>query len=299
MGDGDSGRNEADDAYCELCFSPSVSLIATVRRFVEELYVKMLQSAVVTSRLVVATHELLENSVRYSVDGRSRIRVGVHRSGSECRVEIATQNRASEADRAALASLLDELRSAPERGRIYQTLMSRSAKRETGSGLGLGRIYAESELDFACEIDGETVNLVAEGLFEVDGGGRLMTEFTNIETPDLITRTTITKAQATVTMTGSAESTAMVEVAAFLQRLHERATRDRLGEVILDVRALQFMTSSCFKAFVGWIDRLQAQPPPGQYQVRFLYDERKHWQSRSLGALATLGTGIVRLETTA
>src|SRR3954464_15490402 len=51
--DGDEDAGDEADAYCELSFSPNVSLIATVRRFVEEFYVKVIRSANVTSRLAV------------------------------------------------------------------------------------------------------------------------------------------------------------------------------------------------------------------------------------------------------
>src|SRR4051812_21283636 len=108
------------DASCELGFSPNVSLIPTVRRFVEEFYVRAIRSPNVTSRLVVATHEMLENAVRYSTDGRSLIRIAVNRSRNRCRASITTQNRASAEDRAALAKMLDELKSSRDRASAYQ-----------------------------------------------------------------------------------------------------------------------------------------------------------------------------------
>jgi hypothetical protein len=123
-----------------------------------------------------------------------------------------------------------------------------------------------------------------------------MTGITNIDTPELITRTAVEGSSARVTMSGSAESSAKVVVADFLQCLHESVTLARITEVVLDVRALSFMTASCFKAFVGWIERLESLAVEARYRIRFVYDEQTTWQSKTLGALATLGAGIVCLE---
>jgi hypothetical protein len=159
-----------DDAYCELRFSPNVKLIATVRRFVGEFYEKVLGDADITSRLVVATHELLENAVRYSVDGQSGIRLAVHREVGSVRVVIDTNNRTDATHRAELEALLKEMRESASRDSFYQTLMRRSAKRTTGSGLGLGRIHAESQMDLSCRLeDNDVVWLRAEARFPWKG----------------------------------------------------------------------------------------------------------------------------------
>jgi anti-sigma regulatory factor (Ser/Thr protein kinase) len=153
------------DAYCELSFSPNVSLIATVRRFVGEFYVRILDDAELTSRLVVATHELLENAVRYSADGQSSIRIGVEQAGTDIKVSIETRNKTLDPNRKELDELLAEMRNTPDRDGFYQTLMARSSKRAHGSGLGLGRIHAESLMDLSSEIEGDIVKLRAEARF--------------------------------------------------------------------------------------------------------------------------------------
>ncbi len=155
------------DAYCELSFSPNVSLIATVRRFVGEFYVRILDDAEMTSRLVVATHELLENAVRYSADGQSSIRIAVEQIGNEIKVCIETRNRTHDPNRKELDELLTEMRATPDRDSFYQTLMARSAKRTQGSGLGLGRIHSESLMDLFCEVHDDVVRLRAEARFPI------------------------------------------------------------------------------------------------------------------------------------
>lgn len=313
-------RGDDDDAYCELSFSPNISLIATVRHFVADFYIKVLGNPSITSRLVVATHELLENAVHYSIDGKSSIRVGVRRrDDGACAVRVDTHNRTSDDDRTVLVRLLGELeRSRHDRAAAYRTLLARSAKRDVGSGLGLGRIHAESEMDLRCEIDGEIVHLTAEGVFTQDGsslheaperpahptGARSRTRaetmndaITDIDTAELKTETDWRDADVTVRMMGSAETGAMREMEAFLKRLHDRLVSSKRSEVTIDIRSLEFMNSSCFKAFVSWIDRLQDTPDDTRYRVRFVYDEHKHWQSRSLGALAGFAVDLIRLET--
>jgi hypothetical protein len=157
-----------DDAYVELSFSPNVSLVSTVRRFVGEFYGKVLKDDSVASRLVVATHELLENAVRYSSDGQSAIRIGVRPDGSNVQVTIDTRNKTNPDHRSELMTLLSEMSGAASRDSFYQVLLRRTVKRKEGSGLGLGRIHAEAELDLSCRLDGEIVHLRAEGRFPIE-----------------------------------------------------------------------------------------------------------------------------------
>ena len=157
------------EAYCELSFSPNVRLIATVRRFVGEFYVRVLNDENITSRLVVATHELLENAVRYSLDGQSAIRIGVLRVEGGVKVTIETRNKTGDANLAELNALLAEMRVTQDRLSFYQVLMKRSSKRLDGSGLGLGRIHAESQMDLSCELEGDVVKLRAEAQFPLKG----------------------------------------------------------------------------------------------------------------------------------
>jgi hypothetical protein len=113
----------------------------------------------------VATHELLENAVRYAVDGATHVRIDVHREDAGTLVTIDTRNRAGEANRNSLASVVDEISSAGDPQACYQALMRRSAKRSDGSGLGLGRIRAESDMAISYRIEGDTVHLRAEARF--------------------------------------------------------------------------------------------------------------------------------------
>jgi hypothetical protein len=123
-----------------------------------------------------------------------------------------------------------------------------------------------------------------------------MTEFTEIKNSDLASKTEVEASTITTRLLGNAETSAMTELAGYLGRLHTAAIGGKIGEVVIDMRALEFMNSSCFKTFVAWIGQLQEEEPGAQYKVRFVSDEKKHWQSRSLGALACFAVDLIRVE---
>jgi hypothetical protein len=159
-----------DDAYFELCFSPNVTLVPTVRRFVTEFYTQIFKDDEGTSRIAVATHELLENAVKYSTDQSTRIRIGIRRAGDgRFVVTIETSNRAKLADIETVRGSVAEISAAPDSLVHYQSVMRRNAKIEHGSGLGLARVSAETDMSLHCAVEGDTLFLTARG--ELSGGG--------------------------------------------------------------------------------------------------------------------------------
>jgi hypothetical protein len=169
---GGGSATEGGVSFFELSlFSPDMTLIATVRRFVSDLCTRAFDDDDITSRVVVATHELLDNAVRYSSRDASGIRVELQRVGDEVDVHIITRNRFDEAHGRELERLLDEMRASSDRATFYQTLIRRVAKRsENGSGLGLGRVHAEAELDLDSRFDTGIVHICAEGRFPLRTG---------------------------------------------------------------------------------------------------------------------------------
>jgi anti-sigma regulatory factor (Ser/Thr protein kinase) len=155
-----------EGAYFELAFSPCVRLVSVVRRFVTEFYTEVVGDADVTSRMAVATHELLENGARYSLDGQTSVRIAVKKEPGAAAVTIATTNRASPANIEVVRRSLDELNAATDPQSHYQTLMRRTVKRTDGSGLGLGRVAAESDMTITYEIEGDVIRLCAHARFE-------------------------------------------------------------------------------------------------------------------------------------
>src|SRR5678809_476618 len=97
-------------AYFELNFKPNVALVSVVRRFVTEFYQRFLSDPDGTSRVALATHELLENAVKYSKDGETTIRIEVENPDPKTQpkqVRIVVRNRADEANIVAIREILD------------------------------------------------------------------------------------------------------------------------------------------------------------------------------------------------
>lgn len=118
----------------------------------------------------------------------------------------------------------------------------------------------------------------------------------DISTEEFATHTTSSGGAITVRLTGSAENDTMRTLDAFLQTVHGGATQEKVPEVVVDLRSLEFMNSSCFKAFVTWFGLLRDAAPEAQYRVRFLSDAKKHWQSRSLTALKCFAVDLIQVE---
>ena len=133
-------------AYFELNFKPNVALVSVVRRFVTEFYERFLSDPEGTSRVALATHELLENAVKYSKDGETTIRIEVDQSKAPKQVRILLRNRASDTNIAAIREVLDGVKSATDAAAFYQQLIVSKVKKREASGLGLARICAEGDM---------------------------------------------------------------------------------------------------------------------------------------------------------
>ena len=132
-------------AYFELNFKPNVALVSVVRRFVTEFYQRFLSDPDGTSRVALATHELLENAVKYSKDGETTIRIEVEQTTPKT-VRLLLRNRAEDKHIAAIREILDGIAQAGDAFAFYQKLIAAKAKRKESSGLGLARICAEAEM---------------------------------------------------------------------------------------------------------------------------------------------------------
>jgi len=97
-----------------------------------------------------------------------------------------------------------------------------------------------------------------------------------------------------IRFSGTGDVAAIELLADYLKRVHAEVERLGLAEVSCDFRQLLFMNSSCFKAFVIWIDTVKNAARP--YRIRFLTDPEMHWQKRSFEALRRLATSVVSIE---
>ena len=153
-------------AYVELNFRPNVDLISVARRFVSDFYEEILADPDATSRVALATHELLENAVKYAIDGTTTLRIEVTRKEVGSSVKISTRNRTTPGHVATLQSTFDEMHGEPDAFAFYQRLMHKNARRQGGSGLGLARIRAEGEMSMTCEFEADYVSILAETQIE-------------------------------------------------------------------------------------------------------------------------------------
>jgi hypothetical protein len=145
--------------YFELVFRPSVVLTTTVRRFVSDFYERVLDDEDSTSRLAMATQELLENAVKYGSHGETVLRIEVLRS--EGIVRIHTSNRSDALNIAILERRISEMRSAPDPIGFYQRLLRATVNEPDGSGLGLARIRCEGEMEVDLTVEGDRVAINA------------------------------------------------------------------------------------------------------------------------------------------
>ena len=95
---------------------------------------------------------------------------------------------------------------------------------------------------------------------------------------------------------GTADMHANQPLERYLNSLHEIAAARGVRHVEVDFSALEFMNSSCFKAFVSWLGQIKDLPPDARYRVAFRSNASMHWQRRSLSALRCFAVEIVSID---
>lgn len=159
-------NDDKSSNYFELSFRPNISLVSVVRRFVSEFYDRVGGDAQAVSRMALASHELLENAIRYARDRETAMRVDFYPDTRK--VQIQTRNRAEPEDVEYVAELLRQIREASDPMALYQERMLHAAQRtDGGSGLGLVRIYAEADF-YAVRhrLEGDMLVIEVEGSLE-------------------------------------------------------------------------------------------------------------------------------------
>jgi hypothetical protein len=146
-----------------LCFEPLAEQIGSLRGVLSDLCKPHLSDPDELSRVLLAAHELLENIVKYSTGGVAEFHFALEPSGAALRVRLRTKNLAHPERLADVGRRLDALRNAPDPVSHYDDLIRAAAGRRDGSGLGLARIPAESELELAYTIEHDWLILTAEG----------------------------------------------------------------------------------------------------------------------------------------
>jgi hypothetical protein len=98
----------------------------------------------------------------------------------------------------------------------------------------------------------------------------------------------------TTRLAGTADMRAIVPLERMLCTLHDGALAASATEVVVDLRDLEFMNSSCFIKFVSWLGKLEESAT--KYRIRFISTRRYHWQKRSLHALRCFASELVLVE---
>ena len=143
----------ASEPYFHLSFRPNLKLVSSVREFTVAFYQRVLADPDLSSRIALATHELLENAVSYAVDDETTVRVEIE--GDQ--LVIKTWNRSSYESAATVRALIDEINEFADPDQFYLHLMTKTAHKPEGSGLGLARIRAEAEMQLSYEIERDRV----------------------------------------------------------------------------------------------------------------------------------------------
>lgn len=153
-------RTSFGNLYLEMHFSPTIEIISLVRQFVSSFYERSLVDPETTSRVALATHELLENACKYSIDGETKIRIELGAGRSTIRIRLT--NRASQEHIASLQEQFAMMNQFPDPADYYRRMMVAAVRRNDGSGLGLARLRAEADMVLAMEVDGDRLSIVAD-----------------------------------------------------------------------------------------------------------------------------------------
>ena len=117
-----------------------------------------------------------------------------------------------------------------------------------------------------------------------------------VKTDDFEAEAALASWVITMTLKGTADLRVNGPLEEFVQGVRTEAARLKVKEVVVDFRALEFMNSSCFKAFVSWLAQVEDIEPEERYRIRFLSDNSKHWQKRSLVALSCFAADVVQID---
>jgi hypothetical protein len=99
-----------------------------------------------------------------------------------------------------------------------------------------------------------------------------------------------------VELSGNAESDSKPHLDQFFEAVHQQAVSAKCRSIDVDLMALQFMSSSCFKSFVTWLALVQKLAPEARYHIDFTSNPKIRWQRASLSALSCFAINTVRIR---
>jgi hypothetical protein len=138
---------------------PPVAFSSTVRSLLLVSYESLLEADEV-QRLAMAGYEMVDNLIKYSLNGAGHFDAEILRRDGVTHARLCSINPAATEHRRAARTLVARMQAAPSPIAVYDELLGSSATR-IGSGLGLARIQAEGEMSVDCIADDARVILVA------------------------------------------------------------------------------------------------------------------------------------------
>ncbi|HEY5937109.1 MAG TPA: hypothetical protein VIU61_20805 [Kofleriaceae bacterium] len=117
----------------------------------------------------------------------------------------------------------------------------------------------------------------------------------DVDDPSFVADVSFTEG-AVLRLTGSADSSVTLPLGKLLADLHEELSAKQVREVVVDMTAVDFMSSPCVKSFLTWIEKLQELAPEGRYRIRMRSNPAILWQKHGLQALSCFDTDLVKVE---
>jgi hypothetical protein len=117
----------------------------------------------------------------------------------------------------------------------------------------------------------------------------------SLEQDGMRVESSLTGRSLLATFTGVAELNVVHRLVGLLSAMHERAGELGVELVVVDFSALEFMSASCLRSFITWINQLQELPSDRQYHIRFVANPDLPWQRRSVHALKCFATELISI----
>jgi hypothetical protein len=108
----------------------------------------------------------------------------------------------------------------------------------------------------------------------------------DVDNHEFSTETTYEGSAITVRMVGNWDLKAVASLDAFTRALQKTTESVQATRVIVNLKAIEFMNSSCLKSFAWWVGTLAAAGDRRNYSITFQIGHT--WQRRSLEAVKNL-----------
>lgn len=100
--------------------------------------------------------------------------------------------------------------------------------------------------------------------------------------------------EARVRFSGAGDTEGVALFERFLGLLHADLVASGTAQIAVDLEQLTFINSSCLKALVSWIYKVDTSGRP--YKIVLLRNPRMHWQKSSLSTLQRLAPQVVSIK---